>query len=291
MALGGGFELALAADLIIAADHARFCLPECRAGILADAGAIKLRRRIPYHVAVDMLMTGRWMEASEAERCGLLREVVPLDRLMPAARELADLIVNGPPLLYPAIKKALRETETMSVEEAFDALNNKRLATVRTLYESEDMVEGARAFAEKRDPLLARPLTAAGYVPVALTGSPSPVGSSRNPKSVVILHAMARLDPATRAELRDNAFAYIDSQRGRRRLPIHDEAHVRNALARFGQVKFEDAAARGAPGRDCSTPPRSTGSCPSASSTDSSDQSVSSVLSEPRRQWSFRPAS
>lgn len=153
MAVGGGFELALNADLIVAADHATFGLPELRAGILADAATIKLRRRIPYHVAVDLLMTGRWMDAQEAKRWGLLRDVVPLPRLMETARELADLIANGPPLLFPAIKETLRETEDMAVQEAFDALSAGQLPAVATLYESEDMIEGARAFAEKRDPV------------------------------------------------------------------------------------------------------------------------------------------
>jgi crotonobetainyl-CoA hydratase len=152
MALGGGFELALAADLIIAADHARFALPEMRAGTLADAATIKLPRRIPYNVAVDLLMTGRWMEAGEAQRWGLIRDVVPANRLMPAARELAALIANGPPLLYPAIKETLRETEHLSIQAAFDEVNCGRLSAVATLYASEDMIEGARAFAEKRDP-------------------------------------------------------------------------------------------------------------------------------------------
>ncbi len=153
MALGGGFELALAADLILAADHARFCLPECRASILADAATIKLRRRIPYHVAVDLLMTGRWMDAEEARRWGLLRDVVRLDQLVPAARQLADLLAAGPPLLYPAIKEALRETEALGAQEAFEVLNHMRLPAVAALYGSEDMVEGTRAFAEKREPV------------------------------------------------------------------------------------------------------------------------------------------
>lgn len=152
-AVGGGFELALATDLIIAADHAQFGLPEIRAGILADAATIKLRRRIPYHVAVDLLMTGRWMDAQEALRWGLLREVVPAAELMDAARKLADLIADGPPLLFPAIKETLRETETMKVQEAFDVVNGNGLPTVTRLYESEDMIEGARAFTEKRDPI------------------------------------------------------------------------------------------------------------------------------------------
>jgi crotonobetainyl-CoA hydratase len=153
MAIGGGFELALCCDLIVAAEHATFALPEIHAGTLADAATIKLRRRIPYHVAVDLLMTGRWMEAAEAQRWGLLVDVVPADQLMERARSLADQLAAGPPLLFPAIKEALRVTETMTVQESLDLLNGRGLATVRTLYESEDMIEGARAFAEKRDPV------------------------------------------------------------------------------------------------------------------------------------------
>lgn len=152
MALGGGFELALACDLIVAADHAQFALPEIRAGILADAATIKLHRRIPYHVAMDLLMTGRWMDVHEAARWGLIRETVPANRLLETARELADLLAAGPPLLYPAIKETIRETEVMKVQDAFDAVNGGRLAAVKTLYESEDMIEGSRAFSEKRDP-------------------------------------------------------------------------------------------------------------------------------------------
>jgi crotonobetainyl-CoA hydratase len=153
MALGGGFELALATDLILAADHARFSLPEIRAGILADAATIKLRRRVPYHVAVDMLMTGRWMEAEEARRWGIVKDVVPGHRLMDEARALAEMIATGPPLLYPAIKETLRETEDLKIQDAFDLVNSGRLPTVKTLYESDDFIEGSRAFLEKRDPV------------------------------------------------------------------------------------------------------------------------------------------
>ena len=77
MAVGGGFELALSADLILAAEHATFALPEIRAGTLADAATVKLPKRIPYHVAMDLLLTGRWMDAQEAHRWGLVNEVLP----------------------------------------------------------------------------------------------------------------------------------------------------------------------------------------------------------------------
>ncbi|MEJ2014957.1 MAG: enoyl-CoA hydratase-related protein, partial [Limibacillus sp.] len=89
MAVGGGFEMTLCCDLILASDQARFCLPEIKAGVLADAATVKLPRRLPYHIAMDLLFTGRWMEAEEAHRWGLVNEVLPPDQLLPRARELA----------------------------------------------------------------------------------------------------------------------------------------------------------------------------------------------------------
>ena len=152
MAVGGGFELALSADLILAAEHARFALPEINVGILADAATIKLNRRIPYHVALDLLLTGRWMDAEEARRWGLVRDVVPAGELMTKARELARYLAEGPPLVFAAIKEVLRETEVMKVQDAFDLLFAQGLESVKLNYNSEDMKEGARAFAEKRKP-------------------------------------------------------------------------------------------------------------------------------------------
>jgi crotonobetainyl-CoA hydratase len=153
MAVGGGFELALSADLIIAADHARFALPEIRAGTLADAATIKLPRRIPYHVAMDMLLTGRWMEAEEAMRWGLLKEIVPAGQLMERARELATLLAQGPPLVFEAIKEVARETQTLSEQDAVTRVAARKFPTVDRLYSSEDQIEGARAFVQKRDPV------------------------------------------------------------------------------------------------------------------------------------------
>jgi crotonobetainyl-CoA hydratase len=153
MAVGGGFELALSADLILAAEHARFALPEIKAGQLADAATIKLPRRIPHHVAMELLCTGRWMDAQEARRWGLVNELVSGDRLLVRARELADLLAGGPPLVFAAIKEAIRETAHLAIQDAFDLVKSKRVAAVRTLYQSEDAKEGARAFAEKRDPV------------------------------------------------------------------------------------------------------------------------------------------
>jgi crotonobetainyl-CoA hydratase len=152
IAVGGGFELALSADLILAAEHARFALPEINVGQLADAATIKLPRRIPHHVAMDLLLTGRWMEAEEAKHWGLVNEVMPADRLMDRARELAALLASGPPLVFAAVKEVVRETSQLPVQDAFDRITQKRLQTVKTLYESDDVKEGARAFAEKRAP-------------------------------------------------------------------------------------------------------------------------------------------
>ena len=153
IAVGGGFELALSADLIIASEVARFALPEIRAGTLADAATIKLPRRIPYHVAMDLLFTGRWMEAEEAMRWGLLKAIVPATELMARARELANLLAQGPPLVFAAIKEVIRETQTLSEIEAITRVATKKFPTVERLYTSEDQLEGARAFVEKRDPV------------------------------------------------------------------------------------------------------------------------------------------
>ena len=152
IACGGGFELALSADLIIAAEHASFALPEINAGTLADAATIKLPKRIAWHTAMELLLTGRWMDAVEAHQRGLVNEVVAADALLTRARELAAMLAEGPPLVFAAIKECVRLTETMSTADAFELLRNQIPPSVKTLYQSEDMREGARAFAEKRKP-------------------------------------------------------------------------------------------------------------------------------------------
>jgi crotonobetainyl-CoA hydratase len=153
IACGGGFELALSCDLIIASQEATFALPEIRAGTLADAATIKLPKRIPYHVAMDLLFTGRWIEASEAHQWGLVNEVVAQDQLMDRAWELARLLASGPPLVFACIKETVRMTETVSTQEGFDMLHQSKIPTMRALYDSEDQLEGPRAFAQKRDPV------------------------------------------------------------------------------------------------------------------------------------------
>lgn len=153
MAVGGGFELALSADLIIATDESSFALPEIKAGTLADAATYKLPKRIPYHVAMDLLLTGRSMDVDEAHRWGLVKEVVPADALMEHARECARLLADGPPLVYAAIKEVARAAETMSFQDAMNRIGQRQFETVDVLYGSEDYAEGARAFVEQRDPV------------------------------------------------------------------------------------------------------------------------------------------
>ena len=150
---GGGLELALSADMILAADHASFALPEIRSGTVADAASIKLPKRIPYHIAMEMLLTGRWLDADEAARWGLINHIYPSGELMDEARKLAQLLASGPPLVYAAIKEVVREAEDMKFQDALNKITKSQFKTVEALYTSEDQLEGARAFSEKRDPI------------------------------------------------------------------------------------------------------------------------------------------
>ena len=152
MAVGGGFELALSCDLILASTTARFGLPEINAGTIADAASIKLPRRMPYHVAMELLLTGRFMDADEAGRWGLVNEVVAPDALLDRAWELARRLAAGPPLVFAAIKEVVRESEALRAQDALSRVMKRQFRAVDRLYGSEDLVEGARAFAEKRAP-------------------------------------------------------------------------------------------------------------------------------------------
>ena len=153
IACGGGLELALSADIILAADHATFALPEIRSGTVADAASIKLPKRIPYHIAMEMLLTGRWFDAEEAARWGLVNRILPAAALMEEAHKLAAQLADGPPLVFAAIKEIVREAEDMKFQDAMNRITKSQFATVERLYRSEDQLEGARAFAEKRDPV------------------------------------------------------------------------------------------------------------------------------------------
>ena len=154
LALGGGFELALAADMIVAADHAEFALTEATLGIVADSGGvIRLPRRLPRAVAMEMMMTGRRAGAEELARWGVVNEVVPGARLMEAAQALAERVAASAPLSLQAIKEIVAATEGATEREAYRIMREGDLPVYRGLYASEDAEEGMAAFAEKRAPV------------------------------------------------------------------------------------------------------------------------------------------
>jgi len=154
LAIGGGLELAIACDLIIAADHVEFSLPEMPLGIVPDAGALqRLPRRIPHNIAMEMLFLGRRMGATEAAHYGLVNKVVPYDELMDAAREWAEQLAKSAPLALQAVKEVIRGIECVPLESAFAKMRTDEMETYRAMLKSEDSEEGVRAFVEKRDPV------------------------------------------------------------------------------------------------------------------------------------------
>lgn len=150
---GGGLELALSADIILAADHATFALPEIRSGTVADAASIKLPKRIPYHIAMELLLTGRWFDTTEALHWGMVNHIHPAQSLMEKAWDMARLLASGPPLVYAAIKEVVRDAEDSKFQDSMNRITRRQLASIDRLYSSEDQLEGAKAFAEKRDPV------------------------------------------------------------------------------------------------------------------------------------------
>jgi crotonobetainyl-CoA hydratase len=151
MAVGGGFEIAIAADLIVAAEHAEMWLPEPALGILPDAGAVRLPRLLPPHVANDLLLTGRRMSAEEGHRWGLITGVVHVDDLLHAARRLADAIAVAAPLSIAALLDIDRRTRHVPLDAAMASL--KSLASYRRAIDSDDAEEGQAAFTERRAPI------------------------------------------------------------------------------------------------------------------------------------------
>ena len=148
-ALGGGFELALACDLIVASRTARFGLPEVKRGLVARAGGVlRLPRQMPHRKALELLMTGRFMEPEEAERLGLINEVVAEGEALAGARELAAQIVANGPLAVAAVKEIVSRAPDWPVDEMFQ----RQRPFTDPVFASQDAKEGARAFAEKRPP-------------------------------------------------------------------------------------------------------------------------------------------
>jgi enoyl-CoA hydratase/carnithine racemase len=149
-ALGGGFELALGCDLIVAAEDARFGFPEVTHGLVAsEGGLIRLPRRLPYHVALRVLLTGEPLPATEAGEHGLVSELTEPGAALERARQLAGGIARNAPLALAAVKKILRTTQGLDEQAAFE--QQDKITTA--LISSEDAHEGAAAFAEKRAPV------------------------------------------------------------------------------------------------------------------------------------------
>ncbi len=149
VAMGGGFEIALACDLIIAADSAIFALPEPRVGLAALAGGVhRLPAQIGLKHALGMILTGRRVSAKEGFDLGFVNEVVPAADLMATARRWADQILECAPLCVRASKQATMGGLGMSIQDAMDT----KFPAVSQMLKSEDTLEGPRAFAEKRKP-------------------------------------------------------------------------------------------------------------------------------------------
>jgi crotonobetainyl-CoA hydratase len=154
LALGGGFELALAADLIVAATSAEFGVPETGLGIIPDAGGVlRLPRRLPRPLAIELLLTGRRLTAQQAFEHGLVNQVVAEDQLLTASRELAARIVRAAPLAVAAVLEAMAATEGGSVADGYATMRSGRLAGYQAMLASEDAIEGPTAFVERRPPI------------------------------------------------------------------------------------------------------------------------------------------
>lgn len=154
LAIGGGFEIALSCDLVIAADHVQFALPEMPLGIVPDAGALqRLPRRLPYNIAMEMLLLGRRMGAEEAARYGLVNKVVPYAALMDTARDWATQLAKSAPLAMQTVKEVLRAIECKPMRDTFETMRKGDLPTYRAMLKSEDATEGVKAFVEKREPV------------------------------------------------------------------------------------------------------------------------------------------
>jgi crotonobetainyl-CoA hydratase len=155
-AVGGGFEIVLACDVVVMAENAYFQLPEMQRGFLADAGAVqRLPRKVPQNVAVEMLLSGRRMEAGEAQRWGLAHKVVPHAALMDEARATAREVSKGAPLALQALKAVLQRIEALPVHDALRITKPGKsgLEIYERMCASEDFLEGPTAFAEKREPV------------------------------------------------------------------------------------------------------------------------------------------
>ncbi len=154
LAFGGGFELALAADLAVPAEHVEFALTEVLLGLVADAGwVLRLSASLPLPIALEYELTGRWLDAAQAHRRGLINQVVPATDLMTSAGELAEAISAAAPLAVAAVLKIVRKTAVSDVRRGFEILCGGDLPAYRAMLASDDACEGPRAFAAGRRPV------------------------------------------------------------------------------------------------------------------------------------------
>ncbi len=148
-ALAGGFEMMLSCDLVVAADHAKFGIPEAARGLIAGAGGlIRLPKRVPMAVALELALTAAPIDATKALSIGLINRVVPGDKLMEAAMALAEQIAKNAPLAVRVSKQVMRDAAQMTEAEAW-GINDSAFGAIGR---SGDAMEGAIAFAEKREP-------------------------------------------------------------------------------------------------------------------------------------------
>jgi enoyl-CoA hydratase len=149
-ALAGGFELVLACDLVVASEEAKFGLPEVRRGLVAGAGGLlRLSKRIPYHLAMEIALTGEHFSAARLAAAGLVNKLVPAGEALAAAKELAAKVTLGAPLALAASKRVIIESADWSVGEAFA----RQGEIIAPIFGSKDATEGAIAFAQKRPPV------------------------------------------------------------------------------------------------------------------------------------------
>jgi crotonobetainyl-CoA hydratase len=149
-ALGGGFELAMCADIVVAAENAQFGLPEVKAGIIGECGVMhRAIRQLPHHVGLALILTGERMPADEAYRHGLVNEVVPTEELSPAARRWAEKLTAASPLAQQAAKYAVNVGLRGSLETALST----KYEPIEAYETSNDVKEGRLAFQERRQPV------------------------------------------------------------------------------------------------------------------------------------------
>lgn len=149
-ALAGGFEIVLACDLVVASEEARFGLPEVRRGLVAGAGGLlRLARRIPYHLAMEMVLTGEYFPAARLADAGLVNRLAAPGQALAGARELAAVVGQGAPLALAASKRVVVESADWDSHEAFARQGD----IISPIFGSADAMEGAVAFAEKRAPV------------------------------------------------------------------------------------------------------------------------------------------